>query len=97
MKCNGIEYRILKNGTGQLFKVEIKADYFMGFERWMPLYKNCLDMYGNYYYATEKHEYEPFSKVVQYEPTFNSCQDAKKAAIEFCKMPLAKEWKECKC
>ena len=65
MRHNGVEYRILRGGTGKLFKVEICQDYFMGVKQWRTLsIKHTF--FGTVYYADE---------------IFRSCKEAKTAAI----------------
>jgi hypothetical protein len=97
MKSNGIEYRILKNGTGDSFKVEIKSKPFMGIEKWTPLY-------NHYYYnfGRDSHSFTDIRKpnhpgFMCLVARFSSCEEAKEQVIKFSREPLKNQWTECKC
>ena len=107
MKSNGMEYRILKNGTGEKFKVEVKTTPFMGVERWTPLYDHYFYGWGSsYFYGWRSSYHEYNNKYIDDRRThgrtcdiaiFDTCQKAKEAAVKFSKKPLENQWAECKC
>lgn len=83
MESCGIEYRVLQDAAGKNFKVEINDYYFMGFKKWRPLM--------GWFKATHMVQ----EQRIRY---FDSCEDAKQAAIEYCeKITLKSGWTECKC
>ena len=94
MISNDVEYRILKNGTGKLFKVEIKDGSFMGVGLWKPLKKVYISfcMFDIYYLTVTD-----IPGRTCYLSTYLTCKGAKHDAIKFSLQSLANKWTECKC
>ena len=96
MKHNGVEYRILKDGTGNRFKVEVNDDYFMGIKAWDVLYEALDSLHRVHYVTGKKCPFKLMRLTFPVVAIFNSCKEAKVAAIDYIERQNP-HWTECKC
>ena len=112
MKHRDTEYRILKNGTGNKFMVEIKDGSFMGRNLWRSLRRDNDLRYTlhdqSLCYRGHEHlcdiltgetrkTYYLYTTELNNVVLFLSCKGAKKAAIDYINAPYVNQWVECRC